>query len=98
MELFSWALQFITTLAVGAIGFFLKSTLAGTQKSIEKNDQEITNLRDELHNLKSDLPLVYTLREDFIRSMNNVESKMGGMDCKLDKLLERNTAQRGDKC
>lgn len=95
---FSWILQTFTALAIGAIGFFLKGTMADIKEGIEKNDlkvkeidykltKDIGELRSELHDLKSDLPFVYVLREDFIRSLNNVDTKMGNIDTKIDKLL-----------
>ena len=97
MEL-SWILQTITTLAIGLIAFFLKGTMADIKEGIKKNDlkvkemdcklsKNIEDLRNELHDLKSDLPFVYVLREDFIRSLNNVDTKMGNIDSKIDKLL-----------
>lgn len=98
MEL-SWVLQTITTIAIAAIAFFIKGTMADIKEGIEKNDlkvkeidckltKDIASLKDELHDLKADLPFVYVLREDFIRSFNNVDSKMNNMDNKLDKLLQ----------
>lgn len=97
MEL-SNILQTITTLAIGVIGFFLKGTMADIKEGIKKNDlkvkeielklsKDIGDIRNELHDLKSDLPFVYVLREDFIRSLNNVDTKMGNIDGKIDKLL-----------
>lgn len=55
----------------------------------EKSKKDVDAVRDELNNLKADMPLIYTLREDFIRSMNNVESKMGNIETKIDKLLSK---------
>lgn len=52
-----------------------------------KLTKDIEGLKDELHDLKSDLPFIYVLREDFIRSLNNVDTKMGNIDTKIDKLL-----------
>ncbi len=97
MEL-SWILQTVTTLAVGAIGFFLKGTMADIKEGIQKNDLKLKELEvklsskidqaeKDLNDLKSDLPLIYVLREDFIRSLNNVDTKMGNIDNKIDKLL-----------
>ena len=94
-----WILQTITTLAVGIIGFFLKGSMTEIKEGIKKNDlkiketevkltKDIEELKDELHDLKSDLPFVYVLREDFIRSLNNVDTKMGNIDNKIDKLLQ----------
>ena len=97
MEL-SWILQTVTTLAIGAIGFFLKGTMADIKEGIQKNDLKLKELEvklsskidqaaKDLNDLKSDLPLIYVLREDFIRSLNNVDTKMGNIDNKIDKLL-----------
>ena len=45
-------------------------------------------MRTELGELKADLPLIYTTREDFIRVSNNIDQK-------LDKLLYRSPAKEG---
>ena len=106
MEL-SWILQTITTLAIGAIGFFLKGTMADIKEGIEKNDlkvkeievklsKDICELKNELNDLKSDLPFVYVLREDFIRSLNNVDTKMANIDTKIDKLLHFKSTGKGE--
>lgn len=34
------------------------------------------DLEKELDDLRSDLPFIYTTREDFIRTMNNVDKKL----------------------
>jgi len=52
------------------------------------SEEEIAAVRTELGELKADLPLVYTTREDFIRVSNNIDSK-------LDKLLYRMQAKEG---
>lgn len=55
----------------------------------KKSKKDVDAVREELNNLKADMPLVYTLREDFIRTLNNVESKMSNIDTKIDKLLSK---------
>lgn len=55
----------------------------------EKSKKDVEAVREELNNLKADMPLIYTLREDFIRTLNNVESKMGNIETKIDKLLSK---------
>lgn len=102
----SWLIQTAILLAIGAIGYFIKGTMTDIKKGIKDNDlkikevevkasKDIKELRDELNEFKSDLPFIYTLREDFIRSLNNVDSKMNNMDSKLDKLLQHNK-EKGD--
>lgn len=62
---------------------------AALQKLIENTDDKAETLRADLAQLKADLPLVYTLREDFIRTLNNVDRRMGDIDGKLDRLLQK---------
>ena len=50
--------------------------------------EDIAAVRGELGDLKADLPLIYTTREDFIRVSNNIDQK-------LDKLLYRSPAKEG---
>ncbi|WP_032122030.1 ATP synthase subunit D [Clostridium amazonitimonense] len=98
MEL-SWVIQTATMLAIGAIGYFLKTTMNDIKEDIKKNNarvndvegklsNDISKLKEEMNDLKCDLPLVYVLREDFIRIMNNVDDK-------LDKIY--NTMNGGKK-
>ena len=68
--------SFLSTLIVGSLAFFMKRTL----------DSE--KLKTQINELKSDLPLVYVLREDFIRTLNNVDKQMSDMNVKLDKILQ----------
>lgn len=91
--------SFLSTLIVGALAYFMKRTLDGYQKADEKNaaeikeidkkqTEEVERLKTQLNELKSDLPLVYVLREDFIRTLNNVDKQMSDMNGKLDKILQ----------
>lgn len=73
-------LQGLTTVLFGTVVFFLKNTLNEVKAGIFKNTVEIEQVQKELNELKSDMPFIYTTREDFIRVMNNVDNK-------LDKLL-----------
>ena len=45
-------------------------------------------VKNAIGELKADLPLIYTTREDFIRVSNNIDQK-------LDKLLYRGAAKEG---
>jgi hypothetical protein len=72
----NWVLQTATMLGIGAIGFFLKTTMSEIKQQIRENAQRVDNLEKELDDLRSDLPFIYTTREDFIRTMNNVDKKL----------------------
>ena len=92
------AASLLCTLVVGALIYFIKKTLtsledadkrnaAAIQAEASKREQELKELNGQLRDLKSDLPLVYTLREDFIRSMNSVDHNISGLDQKVDQIL-----------
>ena len=66
----------------------MKSAIAKLETADKKNAEDIAAVRSELGDLKADLPLVYVVREDFIRVSNNIDSK-------LDKLLYRMQAKEG---
>ncbi|BFH10865.1 hypothetical protein WJ0W_007091 [Paenibacillus melissococcoides] len=72
----NWIIQTATMLGIGAIGYFLKTTMAELKTQINKNAQDVDELKKELDDLRSDLPFIYTTREDFIRTMNNVDKKL----------------------
>ena len=91
--------QRLCTLVVGALTYFFKKMLASLEEADKKNaadiqeearkrEQGLKELADHFNDLKSDLPLVYTLREDFIRSMNAVDRNISGLDQKLDQVLQ----------
>ena len=86
--------QTIITAIIGVASWGVKNAIAEMKAAInelkradEKNADEIARVRDELNDLKSDLPLVYVTREDFIRVSNNI-------DMKLDKLLYQQGKER----
>lgn len=104
----TWVLQIATTLVIGVLGFFAKGVLTELKDGIKKNDEKVKEvevklgrdlktLENELNDLKSDLPFVYTLREDFIRSLNNVDKQMTNIDGKLDKLLQYNSKNKEER-
>ncbi|CAH8249596.1 hypothetical protein WJ0W_007016 [Paenibacillus melissococcoides] len=84
----NWIIQTATMLGIGAIGYFLKTTMAELKTQINKNAQDVDELKKELDDLRSDLPFIYTTREDFIRTMNNVDKK-------LDKIHDSMLEDRG---
>lgn len=86
-QILMYVLQTVTMIVVGVVGYFLKDTMAELKNGIKKNADDVDKLRNEFAELKADLPFVYVLREDYIRSLNNVDRQMGDMNNKLDKLI-----------
>lgn len=81
------AFSIICTVVMGALAFFMKRTLSELENADKKNANDIKELEDKFNSLKSDMPLVYVLREDFIRSMNSVDHKLGQV---INLLTNRN--------
>lgn len=92
---FNWVLQMVTTIAVGIIAFFFKTMAAEFKAGLASNSQDVKQVRQELNDLKSDLPLIYVTREDFIRAMNSSDKNFNKMDEKLDKIYDR-LSERGN--
>lgn len=67
----------------------LKDTNDRLDAAQKASGERITIVEKELANLKADFPMVYVLREDFIRSMNSVEASMKRTEDKLDTLIQR---------
>ncbi len=87
--------QTVITAIIGVAAWGVKNAIGEMKAAVselkaadKKNAEEIAAVRTELGELKADLPLVYTTREDFIRVSNNIDSK-------LDKLLYRMQAKEG---
>lgn len=92
------AASLLCTLVVGVLAYFIKKTLGSLEDADKKNaddireeerkrEQDIKDLTGQFNDLKNDLPLVYTLREDFIRSINSVDNNFRTLDGKLDQVL-----------
>lgn len=84
---FSSVMQMVLTLMMGALCWFVQRSIKKFDDGIDKLDQrisavdqknsdEIKKLRQEFNDYLKDAPLVFTLREDFIRVMNNVDEKL----------------------
>lgn len=87
--------QTVITAIIGVAAWGVKNAIGEMKAAVselkaadKKNAEEIAAVRTELGDLKADLPLIYTTREDFIRVSNNIDQK-------LDKLLYRSPAKEG---
>lgn len=79
--------QTVITAIIGVAAWGVKNAIGEIKGAItelkaqdKENADEIAKVRGELNDLKSDLPLIYVTREDFIRVSNNIDQK-------LDRLL-----------
>lgn len=67
----------------------VKKTLQNLEKGISENKMQIEFTKKEIADLKADLPLVYTLREDYIRVQQSQEKQINTLIEKVDKIAER---------
>lgn len=81
--------QTVITAIIGVAAWGVKNAISEVKTAISRledsdkdNAAEIKKVKDDLNDLKADLPLIYVTREDFIRVNNNIDKK-------LDKLLYR---------
>ncbi|MEG1752469.1 MAG: hypothetical protein RR234_01010 [Christensenella sp.] len=85
----TFAFQTVITVLLGAVGWGIKNAMKDLKDKTIKNADEINKVQTELNDLKSDLPLVYVLREDFIRVLNNVDTNFDKVNGKIDKVNEK---------
>lgn len=76
VELICAAASLACSIVVGALAFFFKKTLTSLERADKKNAEDIKEIRQQVSDLKADLPLVYVNREDYIRVMTRVEDKL----------------------
>lgn len=87
----------LSTVIIGLVGWGYRSDRIAMKKEIDRNAQDITKnteriakLEDNFNDLKSGMPLVYVLREDYVAQMNRFEDK-------LNKLLYTKGGARADE-
>lgn len=84
----TWIIKGMIGAMCGAIVFFLKRGLDKTERRLEKQETQARELEEKLNKTISDMPFLYTLREDFIRST-------ASHDRKLDQIISLLTTGGG---
>ncbi len=62
--------------AIGIIGYFLKDLKSNQKEKDMAQDQMIKETRDNLADFKAAIPRQYVLRDDFIRAIAGLDSKI----------------------
>jgi len=100
-DLYRPALIIVYTLlgaALAVIGYFLRNLHRTIEKELTAQDQLIENVRNDVSNLKSSLPVKYVLRDDFIRAVASLDNKMeniGREVSEINKSLNRLIGGKG---
>lgn len=75
-QLVQYAFELVITGILGWLAYFIRKSEERRDKKDEEQDKKIADVKQELSDLKADLPLIYVTREDYIRTMNNVDNKL----------------------
>lgn len=82
LSILQYVLPLVLTGIMGWLAYFIKKTIDEMKEKNKEQDKKIEDVQKELSDLKADLPLIYVTREDYIRTMNNIDSKLDKMyDC-----------------
>lgn len=80
----TWVIQFLIGLGFSIIAYFFKKDQASLQSRLEK-----VECRLDKHDEKFEqLPYTFVTREDFIRSLNTVNTSQRETNQKLDKIYD----------
>lgn len=65
---------------IAELGEDIKASISKLDEKIaaveKRSNEKSADLQKQLHAMKEEMPLVYTLREDFLRVMNGVDDKL----------------------
>lgn len=65
----------------------LEETQARIEAERRESQQRDNELAKQINDLKTDLPFMYVLKEDWIRVSDATDKKISSMDSKVDKIL-----------
>ena len=86
-----WAVTGAVGLLISALTFFVKRGMdkKDTRDRDKEQDKRITEVEDKLNNTINQMPFLYTLREDFIRSSAQQTQKLDQIITLLMKREEK---------
>lgn len=74
---------------LGIIGYFLKDMRSSIKERFEKSEKRIDCLEEKVHDLKEELPQRFVMREDYLRGMSMVISKLDRLFSEVSEIKER---------
>ncbi|OQB15728.1 MAG: hypothetical protein BWY15_00441 [Firmicutes bacterium ADurb.Bin193] len=80
-----WVAQVVTTIAIGAIAYFLKDIKKTITEDIAKNEARTCKLEEEVHRM----PEKYVLKDDYQNDRKNINYQFGTIDAKLDRIMDK---------
>lgn len=92
-------LMTVLSTAIGIIAFFIKDIRNTLSEDQRRQDEAIDSVRQDLNELKSELPREYVMRDDFIRAMASLDHKIDRMAREIkeiSRVLNRIAGIAGD--
>lgn len=77
----NWILQAAIMITLGIIAYFLKDMKKQNEDRHSKSEEKIEKIEKDFNDFKEKMPYNYVLREDFIRAVSAI-------DTKLDKIYD----------
>ena len=84
-----WAVTGSVGLLISALAFFVKRGMDKKDTRDKEQDKRITEVENRLNNTINQMPFLYTLREDFIRSSAQQTQKLDQIITLLMKREEK---------
>lgn len=75
-ELAKYLIAGLVSAAIGIIGYLLKDIRSTLKERLDKQEEEIKEVKKDLSDFKGKLPQRYVLRDDFLRAISNLDHKV----------------------
>lgn len=83
----SEVINLVVTGVIALLVWSVQRNVAHMDNAIKSLGNRITDIEQKYNDLRADLPLLFVTREDYVRTLNAVDTKLDKQDSKLDRLL-----------
>ncbi|WIW70623.1 hypothetical protein [Anaerosinus gibii] len=74
--------------AIGCIGYFLRDLQSSIKEKMKENHEEIKKTQENLEKMKNQLPHTYVFRDDFLRAISNLDTKVDRLTTDVSHINE----------
>ena len=85
---------------IGIIGFLLKGLKSSVDERLNNQDNRIEKVSNQIAELKANLPHIYVLRDDFLRAISGIDTRIELEFKEISKQFQefwRREAEKGRK-
>lgn len=83
---FTFAISTIGTILVGIILNMLYEMRSTNNKRMENHENKLDILQKDIETMRSTMPVQYVLRDDFLRSVSNLDTKVDRMTADIAEI------------